>query len=363
MSLRDRIKAMIQMGGPLPLSDYMALCLCDPADGYYTTRIPFGAEGDFITAPEVSQMFGELIGLWAVDLWQKMGAPKRFSLVELGPGRGTMLADLWRATRSFREFQAAAVVVLVEASPRLQEVQATALSKVGLSPSWVPSLAGVLDGPLIVLANEFFDALPIRQYEFDGQGFVERCIGLGADGALAFGLGSGRLDHPGFEAVPQRGDIVEMSLAAESAMAHVAERVVRQGGALLTIDYGYTQSSFGDTFQAVERHRPVDPLKSPGHSDLTAHVNFERLGKVAAGAGAQVHGPVAQGDFLIHLGLLERAGRLGAGQSAQVQEALRAAVERLAGPQEMGDLFKVMAVTSAGLIPAGFQDGGIRICI
>lgn len=359
MTLKARIAEWIATEGPMPLDRFMAICLTDPRDGYYTTRLPLGLDGDFITAPEVSQMFGELIGLWLAEEWIGLGRPDPFVLAEFGPGRGTLMADALRATRGIAGFHAAARLWLVEVSPRLKEMQRQALQTFGLDIGWAGTPAGLPDGPLLGVGNEFFDALPIRQFEFDGKAFRERAIGLDANGELVFGLGPVPHDLALNGARPAAGDIVELCLAALDVMAGLATRIAGQGGGFLVLDYGYARPGFGDTFQAVARHRPVDPLALPGEADLTAHVDFSTLAACARTCGATVHGPVTQGEFLLGLGLVERAGRLGAGKDRKSQDAIVAAVERLAGEKEMGRLFKVMAVTGAigGIdpAPAGFD--------
>jgi NADH dehydrogenase [ubiquinone] 1 alpha subcomplex assembly factor 7 len=349
-ALGDRLRALIAATGPITVADYMASALGDPQDGYYTTREAIGAAGDFVTAPEISQMFGELVGVWCLAAHAALGAPDRFHLVELGPGRGTLMADLLRATRIRPDFAAGATVHLVETSPRLRALQADRLQ--GLAePVWHDRIDGLpADGPVLVVANEFFDALPIRQLVRAPDGWRERLVGLGDDGRLAFGLGAGAVDPsllPPFADRAEPGAIFEVNRPAEAIVATLAGRIARTGGALLAIDYGHTESGFGDTLQAVRRHAFADVLETPGEADLTAHVDFAALARVAREAGVRVLGPVTQGEFLLALGLLERAGRLGSACDEAGREAIVAAVERLAGPEEMGTLFKAMAVTSA----------------
>ncbi|MEJ1160757.1 class I SAM-dependent methyltransferase [Prosthecomicrobium sp. N25] len=353
--LEHRIKAMIRLGGPLSIADYMAEALGDPEHGYYMAREAIGAAGDFVTAPEVSQMFGELIGLWAVDTWMRLGRPDPFRLVELGPGRGTLMADALRAARIRPDFLGAARLHLVETSPKLRARQRQALAGGPLSPQWHDRVEEIAEGPAVVLANEFFDALPIRQWQRVGGLWRERVVGLDADGELAFGLGAGVLtasEVPGRLAGVPEGAILETGAVAAAMMEHLAERIVRSGGALLAIDYGTAQSGIGDSFQAVRAHQPVDPLDRPGEADLTAHVDFQALATAARRARAAVHGPMEQGDFLLALGLAERAGRLGADQDEAGRARITGEVARLVSAEEMGTLFKVMAVTRPGLVPA-----------
>lgn len=350
--LAARIADLITVGGPITVADYMAICLGDPDDGYYFTRDPFGTAGDFVTAPEISQMFGEIVGAALVEGWQSVGAPSPVHLVELGPGRGTLMADILRVVRLKPELSEALDVHLVETSPALRAAQARTIAPSGRRPRWHDSIESLPEGPLLVIANEFFDALPIRQFVAAGGVWRERVVGLGPAGGLAFGLGAGTLDHSRLppELHPARdGAILEASTASTAAMTALAARIAAHGGLALVIDYGHVRSAVGDTFQAVKAHQPVDPLAEPGLADLTAHVDFAALARAAAAAGAAVHGPLEQGQFLTAAGLLQRAGHLGAGKGPEVQEAIRTAVERLAGPREMGKLFKVMAVTRPGV--------------
>ena len=349
--LKDRIRARIASEGPLTVAQYMSICLGDPEAGYYTTREPFGEGGDFITAPEVSQMFGELIGAACLSAYEAIGAPGRFQLVELGPGRGTLMADLLRMATLRPAFLEAARLNLVETSPRLRKIQEETLAGAPLKPSFRESVRDIPDGPVILVANEFFDALPIHQFVRTADGWHERQIGLTAEGELTFGAGTPRLpDHavpPAFASSPE-GTVFETQPAANAIAEEIGARVARQGGAALLVDYGYLKTTPGDTLQALYRHAFDDVLAHPGEADLTAHVNFEALAHAVVRAGASALPPLTQGEFLLRLGLLERAGALGAGKSHEDQEAIRDAVERLAAPTQMGDLFKVLAVTSVG---------------
>lgn len=294
---------------------------------YYATRDPFGAAGDFVTAPEVSQMFGELIGLWCVEVWRAMGAPRPLRLVELGPGRGTLMSDALRAAGLAPDFLAAADVWLVETSPVLRAAQARAVPRAGFREAF----AETPDGPLLLVANEFFDALPVRQFVRQGQGWIERRVGLDGDRFIFLGA----------------GEVAEAAPARDAAMAEIARRVAAFGGAALAIDYGYLESAPGDTLQAVREHRFAPPLEAPGEADLTAHVDFAALARAARAEGAAVHGPVEQGDFLRALGVEARAAALRPRGGAAVDAALR----RLTAPDAMGSLFKVIAVTHPDLAP------------
>ena len=356
-ALQGLIANEIRAGGPIGVDRFMALALGHPLHGYYVTRDPLGATGDFTTAPEISQMFGELIGLWCVSVWLSLGSPERFGLVELGPGRGTLMADLLRAARIVPGFGAAAAVHLVETSPVLRARQAAVLGATGVEPTWhagLDTLPGEM--PLIVVANEFFDALPIRQWVRAGARWHERMVGLDEAGAFAFGLAP--LPDTAIGAPAPDGTVLEIGFTARSAMAALAGRVVAQAGALLAIDYGHVNSRFGETLQAVRHHAKADPLCAPGDVDLTAHVDFAALATAARTAGALVHGPARQGAFLRALGLEARAAALARGRADQTG-ALAAAVSRLADPHPgMGELFKVLAATSPAMTVPGFAGGG-----
>ncbi|MEX5727569.1 NADH dehydrogenase [ubiquinone] 1 alpha subcomplex assembly factor 7 [Rhodovulum iodosum] len=330
--------------GPISLAEYMAECLMHPTHGYYTTRDPFGAAGDFTTAPEISQMFGEMIGLWLAQAWMDQGAPSPFTLAELGPGRGTLMADALRATRAVPGFHAAMRVHLVEGSPVLRAAQRAALA--GLDVTWADRAGALPEAPLFLVANEFFDALPIRQFQRDAAGWRERQVGL-ADGALALGLSApaplAALDHRLDDTEP--GDIVETCAAAEPIAATLAARIAAHGGAALIVDYGGWHS-LGDTLQAVRGHKPEPVLAHPGAADLTAHVDFEALARAAAGVEA---GPMTpQGVFLERLGITARAQALARGLTGPALESHIAAHRRLTHPQEMGTFFKTLALVPKG---------------
>lgn len=332
----------------MSVARFMALCLGDPRSGYYTAREPFGRAGDFITAPEVSQMFGELVGAACLSAYASMGTPDTVRLVELGPGRGTLMADLLRVAKLRPGFLNAATLHLVETSPRLRAQQHTALASAPLRPEFHDTLDTLPGGPVLLVANEFFDALPIHQFLRTQDGWHERVIGLSADGDLAFGTGPARLADeqiPAAAADSPQGTILETQPAANAIAQSLGQRLADQGGAALIIDYGYVKTAPGDTLQALFRHAFDDILAHPGEADLTAHVNFEALAQAAECGGATAHPPLTQADFLLRSGLLERAGQLGAGKSHQEQEAIRDAVERLAAPDQMGELFKVLAIS------------------
>ena len=353
-ALGRRIEALIAAQGPISLAEFMTIALHDPAAGYYATRNPLGT--DFITAPDVSQIFGELIGLWLVQTWHDQGKPKRPRLVELGPGRGTLMADALRATKLAPEFRDGLDVLLVEASPVLRGLQEETLRDCGIAVRWTANFEPD-ERPLFLVANEFFDALPIRQYVKTRRGWCERMVTLDETGALAFELSP----MPSPLVLPNRGDapdggVYEMSAAGEAIAEEIGHVIARDGGAALIIDYGYSAPGFGETLQAVNRHSFADLLIDPGASDLSAHVDFTALTDAAGGGGASVFGPLEQGAFLLSLGLRERAAALSksAGSRSEVA-ALNAAVERLVGPDQMGRLFKALAIVQKSApTPPGF---------
>ncbi|MBA91989.1 MAG: methyltransferase [Phyllobacteriaceae bacterium] len=349
-ALKDRLMARIALTGPMSVADYFAACLFDPAHGYYTTRDPFGAQGDFTTAPEISQMFGELLAVWAFRNWQAAGSPSPFVFAEIGPGRGTMMADMLRVLGRLDggAILRAARVHLVEASPRLAAIQRERLAGAPAAPAWVDRGEALPALPLIIIGNELFDAVPVRQFVKAGGAWRERMVGA-VEGDLAFLAGALPADPallPPDAAHAPEGAIAEVAPQRAALMEVIAGRIATQGGAGLFPDYGYENPACGDTLQAVKRHRPDPVLAHPGAADLTAHVDFAALARAAASAGlaARIAG---QGDFLLALGLLERAGALGAGKPAAEQERIRDAVERLAGSEQMGRLFSVLAVGPA----------------
>ena len=341
--LLGELRRLIALDGPISVERYMALCLGHPVHGYYRTRDPLGAAGDFTTAPEISQIFGELLGLWTAEVWHGLGRPGAFRLVELGPGRGTLMADALRALRAAApDCLAAADLHLVETSPVLRAAQARALP--GAAPTWHEGIDTLPAGPTIALANEFFDALPVRQYQRTERGWCERRIGLGPDDALAFGLSPDPTPEIAAEGAP--GAVLTLPAVGLDLARQLAGRLAREGGALLAIDYGDLYGGTADTLQAVVRHRFADLLAAPGEADLTAQVDFAALGRAAAGEGAVVHGPVTQADFLLALGLAQRAERLAARANPAQAAAVRAGADRLTdrATRGMGHLFKVMGL-------------------
>lgn len=344
--LARKLAAQIRATGPITIAEYMAACLGDPEHGYYMHRDPFGRQGDFVTAPEISQMFGELIGLWCLAAHAALGSPTRFCLAELGPGRGTLMADVLRAARIRPSFGDAAEIVLVETSPRLRAAQEQALSGLHRRPAWIADVGDLPAVPLIVVANEFFDALPIRQLQRTAEGWAERMVGLDRKGGLAFGLRPCQIAGPNLYPL---GAVVELRPADGAIVGRLAEQIAGLGGAALIIDYGHAAPGAGDTLQAVRAHRYDSVLSCPGEADLTAHVDFSALATAAESAGAVPRMVLTQREFLLRLGLAERAERLAAGKDEPVRAAVFAARDRLAGEAAMGRLFKVLGISSAGV--------------
>jgi NADH dehydrogenase [ubiquinone] 1 alpha subcomplex assembly factor 7 len=336
-SLADSFRRLIAADGPISLQQFMG----EANARYYAARDPLGAAGDFITAPEISQMFGELIGLWLADLWLRAGQSERVLYVELGPGRGTLARD---ALRAMARYGLQPEVHLVEGSATLRRLQADAVPQARFHDdlSAVPS-----DAPVLLVANEFFDALPIRQLVRTLDGWRERMIGTDADGRFIWVAGR----QPMGAAVPEErrdvedGTIIETSPAAAAVMSEIARRLTDQGGAALMVDYGYDAPQTGSTFQAVAAHRKVDPFAAPGEADLTAHVDFATLARLAQSHGARWLGTVPQGRWLRALGIGARAEALAAA-APQHRDSLLRAKHRLTATEEMGELFKVMALVS-----------------
>ena len=356
-ALADLLREMIASDGPMPLDRYMGLCLGHPVQGYYVTRDPLGAAGDFITSPEISQMFGELLGLWCAEQWHAIGSPHRLRLVELGPGRGTLMSDLLRAARVVPEFFNSLDVHLVEMSPVLMKLQQERLASSGIQATWHREIATLPEGPAIFIANEFFDALPVRHYVQTPVGWRERLVGTDPQGRFVFTLANE--PERAMTRPAAQGTVLELALTSQQVMGEIASRLARQGGAALIIDYGYGKTAFGETLQAIKAHQFVSPLEDPGEADLTVHVDFAALKTSAQAAGALVFGPLTQGDFLNRLGIHQRAASLSRNATEQQAQNIQIACDRLTatGEREMGTLFKVIAVTQPGLAaPAGFEE-------
>ncbi len=350
-ALAEKIKTIIQANGPISVTDYFSLCLADPDHGYYRTREPFGRSGDFVTAPEVSQLFGEMIGVFIVHAWQRHGAPADARLVEIGPGRGTMMADMLRVIERLAPplFDAMSIH-LVETSERLRDVQQETLVAHEGRINWHDSFDEVPQGFTLIAANELFDAIPIRQFIKTPTGFRERMVGVDAQDELSFGVGVAGIDPsllPAQASSVPVGTLFEISPARQSVMTAIGNRLMQFGGTALAIDYGHLITGFGDTLQAVRMHEFDPPLAHPGEADLTSHVDFQALAETAQASGLYLNGLLHQGDFLVGLGLLERAAALGRDRQPNTQQMIQAAVDRLAGEGEgkMGELFKVMAVS------------------
>lgn len=353
--LEARIRAEIERDGPMPLDRYMALALTDPVHGYYMDRDPLGAGGDFITAPEISQMFGELLGLWLADCWQRAGQPRDAILAELGPGRGTLMADALRAIgRAAPAMLEHAALWLVEASPALKAIQRDRLG--GAGARWAGTVEDLPDGPLFLIANEFFDALPVRQVVRRGEGLAERAVGL-TGGELAFV--DAPLDRPLPYDTPELadGEVFELCEAGQETAVLIGRRISGRGGAALIVDYGHGVSAPGDTVQAMRNHAFHPVLSEPGIADLTAHVDFAVLSRAAAGEGAAVHGPIGQRQLLLRLGIEARLGQLMKNADPATADGLAAGFRRLTDPEFMGHLFKALAISPADQpTPAGFAD-------
>jgi NADH dehydrogenase [ubiquinone] 1 alpha subcomplex assembly factor 7 len=350
--LADKIAAE----GAITVAEYMALA----ASHYYANKTVFGEKGDFTTAPEISQMFGEMLGAWFVDLWLQMGQPDRVQLIELGPGRGTLMADMMRAISAWPEMKAALSIHLVESSPQLRLEQANALKN--YRPTWYEHLEQVPEGMSFIVANEFFDALPVHQFKKVGGEWKERRVSYDAEEKV-FTSTVAALDFDITPVMPAEfmnaddGSIFEVSPASLAIIETIGDRIVQNGGAALLIDYGHAVPGLGDTLQSVLHHKFSDPLEAPGAKDITAHVDFSTF-KTVAEQMVRVHGAIPQGDFLNALGIVQRAEALAANASDAQKKDIQLALHRLTSVREMGRLFKVMALTprDSEIIPAGFEN-------
>jgi NADH dehydrogenase [ubiquinone] 1 alpha subcomplex assembly factor 7 len=347
MSLKQRLTEHIQENGPMTVAEFMAACLYDPDDGYYATRPAIGGAGaDFITAPEASQMFGELIGLWCAHEWDALTKPA-FNWIELGPGSGALMQDMLRATQRIEGMHDAASVVLVETSEPLRESQA---ERVPIA-EWAVRLDDAPPGPSLIIGNEFLDCLPIRQFVRGEDGWHEKLVGTDEGNQLVFGLSS---SIPAPDSEDEPGTVREIAPALDTLIYEIERRLHDAPARVLLIDYGYVQPEGADTLQALKRHKKVDPLETPGEADLTAHVNFAQVAHLARRAGLDVAGPITQAQFLRGLGIDMRAETL-TRANPQHTERLARELRRLTDSQEMGQLFKVICISSPGLPPpAGF---------
>ncbi len=356
--LREQLRARIASEGALPVSTFMAEALFDPMAGYYATKDPLGADKDFITSPEISQMFGEFIGLWAAECWGQMGAPHPVQMAELGPGTGRMISDALRAGAAAPGFVDAVQLSLIEASPALKMVQGRTLASAPVQPRWLRLIDDMPDGPSLILSNEFLDCLPIRQAVKMGGQWHERRVGLDPndDSRFAFVLG-GALSESDIDLIApelrdaEDGTLVELRPADAPVIEALAERLKAAPGYALFIDYGSATPEAGDTLQALAKHQKVDPLAEPGGADLTAWVDFKHLAELGAKAGLDVYGPMGQGAFLTGLGIETRAAALAKGRSPEVAAKIQRQLNRLVSPEDMGELFKVIAFASKGLPP------------
>ena len=355
--LGERIAALIAATGPISVAEYMQICLFDPQQGYYSTRQPFGSDGDFVTAPEISQLFGELVAVWLYSAWRRAGGPRPVAVAEIGPGRGTLMRDMARTLRRLDPaLHADAAFALVETSERLMAVQRQTLADTGIEPAWHARPEELDGGFTLLVANELFDALPVRQYTLTDRGWRERVIGLDAENRLCFMAGPGQPDEallPAAAAAARPGDVVELAPARTAMTERLAAHLAAHGGAGLAFDYGYLEPGLGDTLQAVRAHRYADVLSEPGAADLTAHVDFSALAGAARRHGLSV-GLGTQGEFLEAMGILKRAERLSDAAGAAPAKA----AQRLVSPDGMGTLFKVIGfwASDGEIYPFGGAD-------
>jgi SAM-dependent MidA family methyltransferase len=355
-TLKDRLVREIVLTGPMTVADYVTRCLHDPRGGYYATRPALGEGGDFITAPLVSQMFGELIGLWAIEVWSRLGAPERVRLVEVGPGDGTLISDALRAARLVPGFLEAVDLILIEPSAPLRAEQARRLADADVHPRWLSALHQIeTDAPVILIGNEVLDCMPARQFMKTEGGWAERRVGVTDDNELTFGLVAiaGGFDRPEYDVEP--GQVVEISEQQAAFARDLATLVKAASGAALLIDYGRSQPGAGDTLQGLRRHQKVDPLMTPGEADLTQWADYPLALEAAVRTGADVTGCVGQGAFLKALGSEARAQRL---MQARPDAApvIQRQLDRLTAPDQMGELFKAAAIFSPrSLALPGFE--------
>ena len=356
----DWLARRIEMDGPLSVAEFVTACLHDPRHGYYATRPSLGAGGDFLTAPLVSQMFGELIGAWVAEVWRQLGSPATFRLGELGPGDGTLMLDALRVLRRVPDLIETAELWLVEPSRPLRALQASRLADA--HPRHADTLAQVPGGaPLILIANEVFDCLPARQFVRTAAGWAERRVGLDTYGALGFGLSP--LPSGAGEDLPSdapHGAVAERSPAQTALAAEIGLRVREDGGAALIVDYGSDRTGLGDTLQALMRHAKVDPLATAGEADVTQHVDFSAVAAAARAQGAAVSPITTQAAFLRALGVETRAAALGRSRPDQA-DVIGRQLHRLVAPDQMGELFKVVSIHTPGLDPPGFARQEARL--
>lgn len=350
-TVADTLIAQIQETGPITVSEYMDIA----SRAYYSRDKVFGKDGDFVTAPEISQVFGELVGLWSITAWQALSEPRNFQLVELGPGRGTLMADLMRTTSAISpKFTHSASLHLIERSPSLRSKQSKTLSS--YNPEWHTELSTIPDGPLIIIGNEFLDALPVEQFVKTSAGWCERLVTHLQNG-FAFtinSLPSATVEEAFYDA--EDGSVLEQSVAVTQVATEIGRLCAERPAIALFIDYGHTTSSIGETLQAVKQHKYYPVLDTPGEADLTAHVDFAAIAQAARAAGASIHGPVEQGLWLKRLGIEVRQAQLAEGKTESERSAIRSSINRLINPEHMGTLFKAIAFTPPGVHAlAGFE--------
>jgi len=367
--LAERLKARIQAEGPMSVAEYMAVCLLDPVDGYYPTRDPLGSDGDFITAPEISQMFGEVIGLWCIQSWIDLGRPPHLNLVELGPGRGIMMSDILRTAALDKDFLKAVSVTLIEASAALEAVQARTLASAGVSVSWASDLSKVPDGPMLIIGNEYLDCMPIRQFIQKDPfakhaGWHERLVCLDEQDRLCYGVSPIAISELLQQDLPReiddarQDDLLEICPANRQIIEELSTRFSAYPGRALFIDYGPDMTEFGDTLQALKSHEKTGVFSDPGNTDLTARVDFAALQDMAKAKHLPVTNAAPQREFLSKLGIEMRAVALSkSSANPDARSKIARQLHRLMDSAEMGDLFKAISIQSNGLpLPLGFRD-------
>ena len=367
-TLKQRIVAYIRENGPLTIASYMSWCLHDPEQGYYPTHDPLGRDGDFITAPEISQMFGEVLGLSLIQSWRNMGEPKTVHLVEYGPGHGVMMNDILRAAKLDSGFFKGVRVWLIETSSTLETRQEKQLANCGVPVRWITSLDDIPEGSTLIVGNEYLDCLPMRQFVMkdrfrESDGWHERVVDIdpGNENALTYAMLAAPVSKADQKFLPRdisrfkQGDLLEIHPGLAQIIEDIKTRFEKTPGAALFLDYGPEETGCGDSFQALKKHKKVDPLAEPGLADLTAHVNFAALKKYAKVAGLSVYGPEIQSRFLSRLGIEVRAAMLSK-SAPDAKSKISRQLHRLMDPEEMGSLFKAIAIQSSGLPrPLGFD--------
>ena len=350
-SLSQILARRIINGGAISVHEFMSEALNHPEHGYYTKSNPIGRSGDFITAPEISQMFGELIGIWCATTWLKIGKPKSFILMELGPGRGTLIVDALRALKKLPEFLKTMELHFVEINPQLKKTQEKLLSDFKIT--WHKKLSDIPQKPTIFIANEFFDALPIEQFFFRNKKWYRRKVDLAekkyqSEPKFTFIEEPSSLSDVDGQFVINsewlNGSIFEFSPQSREVITKISKHINYYNGAALIVDYGYYEPNTNSTLQAIQRHKYVDVLNEPGCSDLTAHVDFKALSSIAKINGISCWGPISQGSFLRRLGIETRADKLSVSASKETKESIKRAKQRLINEDQMGSLFKAMVL-------------------